>query len=113
MSRPRYQFAEKDVPVVHRWVHAKLRGTTWPQHGAAWTAWNQLPREQPTVMQLQQWCDRYLDATQWTQLQAVIRAARRDANQTRTVRLATHAPALNLELNELEQRELFETIERY
>jgi hypothetical protein len=28
-----------------------------------------------------QWCDQYLDAAQWTQLQAVIRAARRDASR--------------------------------
>jgi len=60
MPRPRYQIAEEDVPVVRRWVHAKLRDTTSPQHDAARTAWGQAPREQPTAMQLQQWCDQYL-----------------------------------------------------
>jgi hypothetical protein len=41
MPRPRYQVAEGDVPVVHRWVHAKCRDTVWPQHNAALTAWDQ------------------------------------------------------------------------
>jgi len=45
MPRPRYQIAEEDVPVVHRWVHAKLRDTTSPQHDAGRTAWGQVPRE--------------------------------------------------------------------
>src|SRR5262245_35506491 len=84
MPRPRYQLTEADVPVVHRWVQAKVRDTSH-------AAWDQFPHEHPTATRLQQWCDHYLDATQWTQLQAVIRAARRDAGQTRTVRLSTHA----------------------
>ena len=40
MSRPRYQIAEEDVPVVHRWVYAKLHDTTWPQPDATRTAWH-------------------------------------------------------------------------
>ena len=44
MPRSRYQFTEEDVPVVHRWVHAKLRDIAWPQHEAARTAWEQFPR---------------------------------------------------------------------
>ena len=113
MPRPRYQIAEEDVPVVHRWVHAKLRDITSPQHDAARTAWGQVPREQPTATQLQQWCDQYLDAPQWTQLQAVIRAARRDARQTRTVRLSTSAHALLHDLARREKLTLSETIERH
>ena len=58
------------------------------------TAWVQFPREEPTAAQLQQWCDQYLDAPQWTQLQAVIRTSRRDTRQTHTVRLSTSAHAL-------------------
>jgi len=38
MPRSRYQFTEEDVPVVHRWVHAKLREIAWPQHETARTA---------------------------------------------------------------------------
>ncbi|SRR5712691_3737781 len=95
MPRSRYQCTEEDVPVVHRWVHAKLRDIAWPQHEAARTAWEQFPRAQPTATQLlQQWCAQYLDTTHWTQLQAVIHTARRDARQTRTVRLSTRAHAL-------------------
>ena len=41
MPRPRYQVAEGDVPVVHRWVYAKCRDAVWPQHNAARTAWDQ------------------------------------------------------------------------
>jgi|GEM_PF-5430129 len=52
MPRSRYQFTEEDVPVVHRWVHAKLRDIAWPQHEAARTAWEQFSRAQPTAMQL-------------------------------------------------------------
>jgi hypothetical protein len=61
---------------------------------------------------LQEWCDQYLDATQWTQLQAVIRAARREAGQTRTVRLSTSAYTRLHDLAVREQLTLSETIER-
>jgi hypothetical protein len=113
MPRPRYQIAEEDIPVVHRWIQAKFRDTVWPQHDAALTTWDQFPGKHPTTIQLQQWCDQYLDATQWTQLQAVIRAARRGAGRTRTVRLSTSAHACLRDLAEREQLTLSETIERY
>jgi hypothetical protein len=99
MPRPRYQITDDDVAVVHRWVRAKFRETTLLDH--------------PTTEQLQQWCDRFLDAAQWKQLHAVIRAARRDASQTRTVRLSTHASTLLHDLAAREQLTLSETIERY
>jgi hypothetical protein len=35
MPRPRYQFTEDDVPVVHRWVHAKLRDPAWRPQAAS------------------------------------------------------------------------------
>jgi hypothetical protein len=89
LPRSRYRFTEEDVPVVHRWVHAKLRDATWLQHEEARTTWDQFPREQLTATQFQQWCDQYLDATQWTQLQAVIRAARRTAYHTCAARART------------------------
>jgi hypothetical protein len=89
MPRPRYQIAEADVAVVHRWVRSKFHETA--------------PLDHPITEQLQQWCDRFLDAAQWKQLHAVIRAARRDAShQTRTVRLSTRASAL---LHDLAARE--------
>jgi macrodomain Ter protein organizer (MatP/YcbG family) len=113
MSRSRYQLTEEDVPVVHRWVQAKFRDTGWPQPDAARRAWDQFPSESPTAIRLQQWCDQYLAATQWTQLQAVIRAARRDAGQLRTVRLSTQAHARLHSLAERAQLTLSETIERY
>jgi hypothetical protein len=113
MPRPRYQIAEADVLVVHRWAYAKLHDTAWPPHAAASKARDEFPREQPTAQQLQQWCNRYLEAPQWTQLQAVIRAARRDERQMRTVRLSIHASALLHDLAAREQLTLSETIERY
>jgi macrodomain Ter protein organizer (MatP/YcbG family) len=106
MPRPRYQLAEADVPVVYRWVQAKVRDT-------ARAAWDQFPHEPSTAISLQQWCDQHLDATQWTQLQAVIRAARRDVRQTRTVRLSTRAHARLHDLAQRAQLMLSETIERY
>jgi hypothetical protein len=99
MPRPRYLIADDDVAVVHRWVQSKFRETA--------------PLDHPTTEQLQQWCDRFLDAAQWKQLQAVIRAARRDASQTRTVRLSTRASALLHDLATREQLTLSETIEKY
>jgi hypothetical protein len=100
MPRPRYQIAEADVAVVHRWMRSKFPETA--------------PRDHPTTEQLQKWCDRYLEAAQWKQLHAVIRAARRDAShQTRTVRLSTRASALLHDLASREQLTLSETIERY
>ncbi|MGE3537321.1 MAG: hypothetical protein AB7N91_07775 [Candidatus Tectimicrobiota bacterium] len=113
MSRARYQCTEEDVPVVHRWVHGKLRDTTWPQPDAAHTARAQFPREQPTAAQLAQWCDQYLDVPQWAQLQAVIRSARRDVAQTRTVRLSPSAHQRLQALATREQLTLSEAIERY
>src|SRR5919197_5299036 len=100
MPRPRYQMAEADVTVVHRWVRSKFPEAAPPDHS--------------TTKQLQQWCDRCLDAAQWKQLHAVIRAARRDAShQTRTVRLSTHASALLHDLASREKLTLSETLERY
>src|SRR5574341_551830 len=99
MPRPRYQITNDDVAVVHRWVRAKFPETA--------------PLDPLTTEQLQQWCDRFLDAAQWKQLHAVIRAARRDASQTRTVRLSTRASALLHDLAAREQLTLSETIERY
>jgi len=91
---------DADVAVVHRWVRSKFRETA--------------PLDPPTTEQLQQWCDRCLDAVQWKQLHAVIRAARRDAShQTRTVRLSTRASTLLHDLAVREQLTLSETIERY
>jgi hypothetical protein len=113
MPRPRYQLTEADVPVVHRWVQAKLHDPTWPQPEAARTARHQFARVQPTVEALHVWCTRFLEASQWRQLQAVIRAARRDASQTRTVRLSTRAYARLHDLAAREQLTLSETIERY
>jgi hypothetical protein len=31
MPRPRYQIADEDVPVVHRWVYTKFRDAGFPQ----------------------------------------------------------------------------------
>src|SRR5262249_13225726 len=67
----------------------------------------------PTAATLQPWCDRFLDAVQWKQLHAVIRTARRDGSQTRTVRLSTRASTLLHDLAAREQLTLSETIERY
>jgi hypothetical protein len=90
---------DADVAVVHRRVRSKFCETA--------------PLDTPTTEQLEQWCDRCLDAVQWKQLHAVIRAARRDASQTRTVRLSTHASALLHDLAAREQLTLSETIEKY
>jgi hypothetical protein len=100
MPRPRYQSADADVAVVHRWVRSKFPETAPPDH--------------PTTEQLQQWCDLCLDAAQWKQLHAVIRAVRRDAShQTRTVRLTTRASTFLHDLASREQLTLSETIEKY
>jgi len=61
MLRQGYRIAEGDVSVVPRWVHTKFCHPTWLQHDAAGSAWDQFPRAQPPVTQLQQWCDQYLD----------------------------------------------------
>jgi hypothetical protein len=99
MPRPRYQIADADVAVVHRWVRSKFPETAPPDH--------------PTTEQLQQWCDLCLDAAQWKQLHAVIRAVRRDAShQTRTVRLTTRASTFLHDLASREQLTLSETIEK-
>jgi len=57
MPRSCYRFTEEDVPVVHRWVHVKLRDATWLQHEEAHTTWDQFPREQLTLSET---IERYL-----------------------------------------------------
>src|SRR5574341_2564870 len=99
MPRPRYQIADAGVAVVHRWMRSTCRETA--------------PLDPPTTEQLQQWCDQCLDAAQWKQLHAVIRAARRDASQTCTVRLSTRASTLLHDLAAREQLTLSETIKKH
>src|SRR5262249_15179467 len=58
-------------------------------------------------------CDRFLDAPQWKQLHAVLRAARREKHTGRTVRLSQPAYDLLHTLAKREQLTLSATIERY
>ena len=102
MPRPRYQIADADVAVVHRWIRARFRENTWPEDWPHLTAWDKFPLDKPTAKQLCTWCARFLDTAQWKQLHAVIRAARRDSSQSHTVRLSTKAYAV---LHQLAQRE--------
>ena len=78
MPRLRYRITAADVRVVHRWIRERLQNDVWPKDWPRLTAWDKFPYEKPTVKTLQRWCDQYLDAKQWKQLQAVIRASRRD-----------------------------------
>lgn len=113
MPRARYHITTADVPMVHRWIRARFRDNQWPRHWPQLTAWDTFPLEKPTAKKRQAWCDRFLDATQWKPLQAVMRAARHKKHVSRTVRLSQ--PAYDL-LHTLAQREhltLSATIERY
>jgi hypothetical protein len=62
---------------------------------------------------LQRWCDRFLDAKQWKQLQAVVRAARRDPSRHQTVRLSRNAHEILRKLAMRDKLTLSEVIERY
>src|SRR5262249_1350561 len=100
MPRSRYQMTDADVAVVHRWVRSKFRETA--------------PLDPPTTEQLQQWCDRCLDAAQWKQLPAVCRAARRDAShQPPPVGLSPGASAFLPAPAPRKQLPFSDTIERY
>lgn len=113
MPRPRYQITDEDVAVTHRWVRERFRTHGWPEDWPLLTAWDRFPLDKLTSKTLQRWCDRFLDAAQWKQLQAVIRTARRDKSQSRTVHLSQNAYALLHHLAEREQLTLSETIERH
>lgn len=113
MPRARYQLTRDDVPIVHRWIRMKFREKQWPDDWPELTAFDKFPLDKPTAKKLQPWCDRFLDAAQWKQLQAVIRAARRDKDATRTVRLSQKASELLHTLAEREQLTLSATIEHY
>jgi macrodomain Ter protein organizer (MatP/YcbG family) len=113
MPRSRYQIAAADVEVVHRWIRDRLRKDAWPDDCPRLTAWDKFPYEKPTTKTLQRWCDRFLDAKQWQQLQAVIRAARRDLSQHRTVRLSRNAHEVLSKLATRDKITLSEVIERY
>jgi hypothetical protein len=113
MPRSRYRITAADVKVVHRWIRERLRNDMWPKDWPRLTAWDKFPYEKPTAKTLQRWCDRFLDATQWKQLQAVIRAARRDLSQYRTVRLSRDAHEILGKLAMRDKLTLSEVIERY
>jgi hypothetical protein len=113
MPRPRYQLVADDVPVVHRWIKDRFRTDCWPKDWPHLTAWDRFPREKPIATTLQQWCDRFLDAAQWKQVQAVIRAARRDMRQSRTVRLSRNAHETLRRLAQREHTTLSDVIVRY
>jgi transposase len=113
MPRPRYQIADEDVAIVHRWIRTRFRENTWPEDWPQLTAWDKLPLDKPTAKKLRTWCARFLDAAQWKQLHAVIRAARRDCGQSRTVRLSTQAYETLHQLAQREHLTLSTTIERY
>jgi hypothetical protein len=91
MPRPRYRITQDDVKIVHQWIRDRFRTLGWPEDWPELTAWDRFPLDNPTAKKLQPWCDRFLDAAQWQQVQAVIRAARRDRSQYRTVRLSRKA----------------------
>jgi macrodomain Ter protein organizer (MatP/YcbG family) len=113
MPRPRYRITAADVRVVHRWVRERLRDNTWPEDWPRFTAWDKFPYEKPTVKKLQRWCDRFLDTKQWKQLQAVIRAGRRDPSRYRSVRLSRKAHEILRKLAMRNKLTLSEVIERY
>lgn len=113
MPRRRYQLTRADVSIVHRWIRMKFRENEWPRDWPQLTAWDKFPLERPTAKKLQPWCERFLTADQWKQLHAVIRAARRDKDATRTVRLSQKASDLLHTLAEREQLTLSATLERY
>jgi hypothetical protein len=113
MSRQRYKLTQDDVLIVHRWVRTKFRERQWPEDWPELTAWDTFPLEKPTTKKLQTWCDRFLDAAQWKQLHAVIRANRRDKSATRTVRLSRQASAVLHALAKRDAITLSHTIERY
>jgi predicted HicB family RNase H-like nuclease len=113
MPRPRYRITAADVRVVHRWIRERLRNDTWPEDWPRFTAWDKFPYEKPTAKKLQRWCDRFLDAKQWEQLQAVIRASRRDYSRYRTVRLSRSAHEILRTLAIRDKITLSEVIELY
>jgi hypothetical protein len=111
MPRSRYRLVDDDVKVVHRWIRTRFRERQWPEDWPELTAWDKFPLEKPTAKKLQVWCNRFLDADQWKQLHAVIRAARRDKSATHTVRLSRKAYAVLHELSRREKLTLSATIE--
>jgi predicted DNA-binding ribbon-helix-helix protein len=113
MPRQRYRITAADVKPVHRWIRERLRNDAWPEDWPRLTAWDKFPYEKPTVKTLQRWCDRFLDAQQWKQLQAVIRSARRDPSRYRTVRLSRNAHEILRKLARRDKLTLSEVIKRY
>lgn len=113
MPRRRYRITNDDVDIAHRWVRERFRKEAWSDDWPLLTAWDRFPLERPTAEELQRWCDRFLDADQWKQLQAVIRAGRRDFSQHRTVRLSRSAHEMLSKLAKRDKITLSEVIERY
>jgi hypothetical protein len=113
MPRPQYQITKDDVRIVHRWIRDRFRTRGWPEDWPELTAWDRFPLDNPTAKKLQPWCDRFLDAAQWRQLQAVIQAARLDKSQYRTVRLSRRAHRILHELSQRDTLTLSAVIEQY
>jgi excisionase family DNA binding protein len=67
-------------------------GRKWLTTRNAVLRWIEISSENNTLAKaIERWCNRFLDARQWKQLQAVIRSARRDPSRYRTVRLSRNA----------------------
>jgi hypothetical protein len=113
MPRSRYRFVSADVKIVHRWVRMKFHDKQWPKQWPHVAAWDAFPLERPTAKKLQTWCEQFLNAAQWKQLHAVIRASRRDKDATQTVRLSRQASNLLHALAKRDGLTLSETVLRY
>ena len=116
MARPRYQLTDDDVTVAHRWIRDKFRsaGVDWPKEYGSATAYEKFPLENPTAKKLQAWCDRWLNAKQWQQLQAAIRSARRDRQgNTRSISVSNKAHEILSTIGKREQLTFSEVIEKY
>ena len=117
MPRKRYQFTDADVTTVHRWIRDKFRTQPNSFPKDRWgnlSAYDAFPFDKPTAKKLQVWCERWLEAAQWRQLQAVIRSARRDRySTTKSVKLTKFAHAILSMLAKREGITLSEVIETY
>jgi macrodomain Ter protein organizer (MatP/YcbG family) len=80
MNRPKYTIAAKtDHSVAVRYLKTKLLDPSWPSDDtkAQDYASRTFKKASRNSVTLTTWCDRHLDASQWTRLKGIIRMTRK------------------------------------
>lgn len=91
MPRAKYRIrTEEDYESAKRWLVKKFEQVGWPNVEDARKAQARFMLVE-TPESLQAWCDRYLTAQQWKRIRDYIRAARRNSDDYKSIKISANA----------------------